>query len=213
MFATDRDLIAFDPLLFEDYQPRAQVLFQGECNVIESALDIGGGIPDFTSQRIGIGSVVLVGRTPLEVMKSLGPLSLSVSRIRPDGMGPLIMPENQSGISLSIVTFTAQLQIVYFQLLRMAGIEPQLAGQPGQLTATMIMNPGALCTANILGALSLIYLGASAGQGADSSAAQRGLLYQRRFESEVERCIVHLDTNGDGRADAIRKLSGGPMLR
>jgi hypothetical protein len=95
----------------------------------------------------------------------------------------------------------------------MAGIEPQLAGQPGQLTAAMIMNPGALSTANILGALSLIYLGASAGQGADSSAAQRGLLYQRRFESEVERCIVHLDTNGDGRADAVRKLSGGPMLR
>lgn len=213
MLIKDRDLLTYDPCVFEDMRMRAAVLFEGEADLDDFTLEVHEGINDFAQQRIGIGSVILVSRTPLEVTAVMGPLALSVSRIRPDGDGPGIAPMGKSGMPISVVTFTAQIRAVYFSLLRMAGIEPELSAVAGQATAAMILNPGALRQANALGALAMVYQGAGMGTGIDSAAAARGAVFQRRFEAEVERCLLHLDMNGDGRPDAVRRLTGGPMLR
>jgi hypothetical protein len=209
----DTDLLRLDPTLLDDYRPRTQTLALGEADVDEFTLTATSGVSDFASARVGVGSVLIIDRTPLEVMAVVGPATLLVSRLRPDGEGGAILPNVKSGGEFECVTFLPQIRTVHTQLLRMAGIEPELAGLPGQATAAMIMNAGALALANALGALALIYVGAGAGLPGESPMLARSVLFQRRFEAEVERCTLHLDMNGDGRPDAVRKLSGGPMLR
>jgi hypothetical protein len=71
------------------------------------------------------------------------------------------------------------------------------------------MNPRSLRLVEALGALHLIYAGASvAGDpGVEGGAAGRAQIYRSRFEQARRLAAARIDTDSDGIADATRYLS------
>ena len=95
----------------------------------------------------------------------------------------------------------------------MLGLEPAGEALADELDETAVLNPAALSRLEALGALHVIYAGASAGQGSDSPAALRAAMYRDRFAAERGSVIVKLDTDGDGVADTARRPGLSRLVR
>lgn len=203
MFATDRDLLILEPMLFHDLRWPSQRLMHGHCTVNQTALALDSMDINFEEAQVQAGGVITVEDTPLEVVSRLDPKKLIVSRVRP--VDRAAIPAGSFVGDCIVTSFAAQLDQVYRTMLRMAGLSVQ--------DAFAVLNAEDARTANALGALALIFLAASNGAGTEHPHAQRAALYQKRFEAECERLTLVLDTNADGSADTSRRLTGGPMLR
>ncbi|MCX5688990.1 MAG: hypothetical protein NTV94_04250 [Planctomycetota bacterium] len=203
MFATDRDLLVLEPMLFHDVRWPSQRVVRGRCMVVQTALALESLDISFEDGQVDAGGVIVVGATPLEVVRRLDAKKLLVSRVRPIDRPPI--PVGSIVDECLVTTFAAQLDQVHRTMLRMAGLSAR--------DMPIVLNPEDARAAHALGALSLIFLAASNGAGTDHPHAQRAVMYQKRFEAECERVTLVLDTNNDGIADSSRRLAGGPMVR
>jgi hypothetical protein len=218
-FTTDRDLLILEPGLFRQVQWVAQRLISATCSVSGTTLTSSG--VDFVAQNVGPGHVALADGVAVEVVARLSATSLTVSRPRATLDEATVPPAQVTNKTLTISTFLPQVQIVHEQLLRMLGIEPAdagvsgLAGVDGVLTEAAIMNPRSLRLVEALGALHLIYAGASTvgDTGVEGGAAARAELYRARFEQVRRIAAARIDTDGDGIADATRHLNVMQLTR
>lgn len=207
MFATDRHLLILEPNLVRDVSWIGQRLVNG-------AGDIAGTTLTMTDQDIGFdlvgvepGQVVLAGGVVYEIVQILDADQLTISRIRPDGDGPILPPSPAAGVAVELPTFRPQLAMIHAQVLRMLGIDPDEVPTPGVVTEASITNGESLALFEALGALHLIFTAAAALGGAGSPAAYKANLYRERFAAERARVAARIDTDGDGRADATRRPS------
>jgi hypothetical protein len=212
MFASDRDLLVYEPNLFRDVGWVGQTLIRGTGSVAGTTLTITGGTDtNLLSANVAAGYVVVVGGTPYEIVARLSGSTATISRLRDLAGDPVRPPSPATAQDVSVMTFRPQIQIVHEQVLRMLGIEP---ADPSSDDATaigesQITNPGSLARVESLGALHLIYAAAAA-PGGDlglGSLAGKAQLYRDRFARERQRVIAHVDTNGDGQPDATRRLN------
>jgi len=211
MFATDRDLLILEPNLFRDVGWVGQRLCKGTASISGTTLTLGGADVALDAAGVGAGHVVTVGGTSYEVVARLGATTLTISRPRASGLDPILPPSAASAVEAMIATFVPQIAIVERQVLRMAGIEPEDA-TPSVPTASDIANPGALTTLVALGALHLVYAaaGASAGGG---WLTERAAMYRDRFSAARQSVRVLVDLDGDGVADATRRLNVAQFVR
>ncbi len=214
MFTTDRDLLALEPNLFRDISWLAQTLCFGAGSLSGGTLTLDG--PILAGTGVGAGNVVVVDRTPMEVLTAPAADTLTVSLSRPDPAGPPIIPADRTGVPVVIITFAPQLALVHRQLLAMLGIRdgsptPPIA--PDTAIESQIVNPRDLALVETLGALHLIYSAASAALPETSPQAQRARMYQERFAKERWRARADIDLNNDGLADATRTLNISHLLR
>lgn len=203
MFAADCDLLKFEPMLFHDLRWPSQRLLRGRCTLDQVSLGLESTDITFEAAQVSTGSVIIVGETPLEVVQRVEAKKLIVSRVRPGGAPPIPVPAFVG--DCVVASFAVQLDLAHRTMRRMAGL--------GTSDQVIILNPEDARAANALGALSLIFVAASNGAGADHPHSQRAVMYQKRFEAECERLTLVLDTNSDGIADTSRRLAGGPMVR
>lgn len=214
MFAHDRDLLILEPRLFFDVAWSAQKLFEGSGASINSTgdtLTVTAGA--FDALGVEAGFVVLVAKTPLEVIERLSPTSLRISRLRADMDAPLIPATPGSSLDVSIASFRPQIGIVHGQLLRALGIEPGAQGAAGIPSEADITNPRALALAESLGALHLIFAAAAALVGPDSPLWVKANLYRERFAAERRRVAATIDTNADGAGDVVRRINALQFIR
>lgn len=215
MFATDRDLLMYEPRLFLD------TVWVGQRQVSETGIVVSGVLvvsgATFMTDGIEAGQVVTYKDAAYEVVQVLGETQLGLSLPRAGVDDPVILAPDTASTTVRIYTFRYQLRIVHEQILRMIGIEPAVEAEPGEtlVTESSIVNPGALRRLEALGALHLIYAAASvAGPLGDGSVyADRAAMYRERFAAERERVNVLIDTDGDGRADAARRPTVMHMVR
>jgi hypothetical protein len=96
----------------------------------------------------------------------------------------------------------------------MLGLEPSqttLDGwAPGEAS---VLNPRDLALVEALGVLHLIYSSAAAPLGDGNTLAARAEHFRDRFAHERWRARAIIDTDGDGRADAVRSMSVGVLRR
>ena len=205
MFSTDRDLLALEPNLFRDVSFLAQTLAVTTGTLTAGVLAIDDPLSDST---VAPGCVVLLDRTPLEILSITDPSTLVVSLTRPDPDGPQILPLNRAAAPVAISTFQPQLAIIHRQLLAMLGHRVRRAPPaPGIILESAILNPRDLTPIECFGALNLIYSAAAAPLSDSSPQAQRARMYQDRFAQERWRARAEIDFDGDGAADAVRTLN------
>lgn len=215
MFASDRDLLMYEPRLFLDAVWVGQRLFAGTGVVVSSVLVASGSA--FTAIGIGAGHVVNYKDASYEVVQVLGATQLGLSVPRASADDPVIPAPDSASTGVAIYTFRHQRLIVHEQILRMIGIEPDVEAQPGValVTESSIINPTALRRLEALGSLHLVFAAASASGavGEGSVYSEKAAMYRERFAAERERVSVLIDTDGDGRADATRRPTVMHLVR
>tara|TARA_R110000782_G_scaffold48744_6_gene106553 strand:- start:888 stop:1526 length:639 start_codon:yes stop_codon:yes gene_type:complete len=201
-FAHDRDLLVLEPALLRDVGWAGQRVLDTTGSVAGTTLTLASG--SFPDAGLGAGSVALVDGLALEVVAILTPTTATVSLLRARRDGPEVAPPAATNRAVRAYTFGPQRELVHRQVLTMAGIDPD---GTGPLDQSAITNPNALVRLEALGALHLIYAGASAPGSGGMALADRAAMYRERFGAERGRVAVLVDLDADGIAEARRSLS------
>lgn len=207
----DRDLLLLEPSLFRDLGWVGQRLCRSSATIAGTTITLSS--PDVGLDAAGVttGHVVSFEGVGYEVVARLSATTATISRARGEPDDPVIPPAPWAVASTAeFTTFGPQIAIVHGQLLRMLGIDPGDAGAPPESSIT---NPRALTLAETLGALHLVYAAAAAPQRRDGPLHERAEMYRRRFAQERLRAVIRLDLDGDGVADATRRLSIAQLWR
>ncbi len=212
MFASDRDLLAREPVLFEDVSWAAQRLVVGTGTVSGTTLTMTAG-PSLTAQGVAAGMVALVtqsdgARQGVEIVEVTSSTAATVSLVRARSDDAVIPPTAVVGAAVSIVTLSPQIELVHRQVLQMAGIEGDGRAGTDVLAESAITNGAALVQVEALGALAMV-LGSLAASSPDGGGlARRAAHFRTAYEVARRRAIVEVDLDGDGLPDAARRLNG-----
>ena len=209
MIATDRDLLVYEPRLFNDAFFASQRVFDapsaGSFDTAGTTLTATGA--KWVDWNVGTGWVVLVADAPAEVVTRFNQTQLYVSKLREDAGAAVVSAGSGSSLSIRVSTFRPQIQQIHDALMRGVGIEPTAIVAPGIITEANITNPKALLRAECLGTLQMVYQAVAVVSGEGSIAWAKARSYAERFAEERRRIAVEIDTNADGSADAVRRFS------
>lgn len=176
-------------------------MVSGDTLSIVGSLDV-----PFNQAMIEEGHMVSIGAMVVEVADVQSANTLTVTVLRPT-MDSVTQPPRQIDTApFTILTFRTQIEWAHRQVLTMLGLRAQ--GDPGTgLSESAVTNSVDLVRLEALGALYLIYSAAGALENNESPNNQRAQVYRRRFNDERMRVVAKVDTDGDGVADAIRRLN------
>ncbi|MEO1534037.1 MAG: hypothetical protein AAFS11_00560 [Planctomycetota bacterium] len=213
MFASDRDLLVYEPRLFLETGWLGQLVFRVTGAVGSSVAFVSGF--DFAAAGVGVGSVVSYGGASYEVAQVIGLGQLGLSRLRASSGDSVIGVPTLATGELECFTYAPQMAVVHGQILRMLGIDPDDPSE-GALTADAVVNPGALTRLECLGTLHLVYSAAAAASAAGSVGlgyVERSLMYRERFAAERGRVTAMIDLDGDGEAESVRRPGVSHLVR
>lgn len=203
-FATDIDLLHWEPRLMQDAAAVAQTLLAGTADLSGSVLTLTSGsltdAPITTEHVVTLGDPV-AGSFPIVSINSSTVLSLSVlhDQLYPaEGAGEPWAPFSGSGIGYSIRTFWPQRAIVSELLLQAARVKRQ--------NVASILNPEVLKRPCVLGSLQMIYTALAAAASEPAPLLVRAELYERLYRRALGAARIDLDFNGDGVIDTSRLL-------
>lgn len=137
----------------------------------------------FADSQLAPGHVIVIEDRPLEIIERTSATTATVSLIRPTPDAAPIVPANFTARPGLVVSFAPQIALIHAELLHLLGLSNPAEGDP---TESDILNPADL---------------------------RRADMYRIRFNAERRRLRIHLDTDGDGQADAIRTPAVIPLIR
>ncbi|MEM6333746.1 MAG: hypothetical protein AAF823_10455 [Planctomycetota bacterium] len=203
-FSTDRDLLALDAAVFADLPFAAQQRLRITDGQLDGTtlLTVEG---DFAAALVTAGSVVLVDRTPYEVIERTDATTLSVSQLRARLADPLIPAPGPAASDLTVVarTFEPQAALVHAALLRLLGIDPD--DPAAALTEEAVLSLTLMARLEALGTLELAYASAATTQGDNDELRRKADHYRHRFQRELRAACVLIDTTGNGLPDETRR--------
>ncbi len=206
MFATDRDLLAFEPELFRDVGWAGQRLIKGVGDISGTTLTLTSYDNTFAAAGVNTGNVVMVDSVPYEITARLSATTATISRIRPDPSGAVIPPAAVTGKPVVVTTFLPQIALAHRQVLRWLGIDPDETGDG--VRESNITNASAFREAEALGVLSQV-LYSAAGPAMDgatvSERINRSRKYQEDFFQMVRSIGARIDADGDGIVESTRR--------
>jgi len=149
-------------------------------------------------------------RLPARSSMMASPVGSPVTR---GGDDAVITPSAVVGAEVVVPTFGPQIRMVSALTLRMLGIEPEGQSGPAGLFESSIVSTSALTRFVCLGVLHAVYSAAAALGPSQGSLAVKAAAYRERFAAERGRVAVKIDTDGDGVADALRRLNVVQFVR
>lgn len=213
MFAADRDLLIYEPNLFRDVVFLGQRVASGIADAAEFTLTFYPDDSTLAAAGVGPGVVVTLNGVAHEVLELTADNEAIISRLRAADDAPPLPPAPVSGAPAFVFSAAPQMRAVYLRILRTIGIEPQGAPVPGQPREQDITNGKALRHLLCMGTLELLFRAAGTLLDEAHPVNQRARFYAAAFEAERDRAVAHLDANGDGVPDTIRRLNGTPLAR
>jgi hypothetical protein len=214
-FSDDVDILRYEPALFGELYPAAQVLIAGTGGALSGATFSGSGA-DFVSAQVSAGGVVYLQSEDgaldgaYERVSVDAAAQLTVSVIRPDSDDDAVPPPAATDISYRISTFGSQASEVGFQLMEYFGLRP---GHPtSDVDVEDILDTDVLRRASVFAVISGVYA-TLASKAEDENFWKKSSYYQRLFEKARERCRLSIDVDNDGVADVTRLGASGRLLR
>jgi len=202
-FSTDRDLLVYEPTLFTD----APFVAQQRVNVSDGALtgtQLSSVDADFAAAQVEAGHVVMIGKTPYEVIDRIDASTLTVSLLRTRLNDDPIPGADGTNLSVKVRTFAPQAAIMHDTLLRLLGIDPD--APDATLTEDSVVSLSVMARLEALGTLERIYSSAAAISGDNEPLRTRAHEYGRRFHIAAAQSTVLIDVDNDGHADERRHL-------
>lgn len=212
-FATDADLLHWEPGIFIDGASVSQTLMSGTGALAGTTFTIAEG--SFEDAHIDRGHVVVLdapvaGSFPVFKVNSPTELLLTVLY---DDLHPSaqeedpdpISPGEGTGLNYRIRTFSPQRQSVSEQLLQAAGVKSE--------EVSTIINPQVFRRPCVLGTLQMIYIALAANADDPTPLLVRAELFERLYQRAIRAAVVEIDTDNDGAGDEDRELSVARLRR
>lgn len=216
-FCTDTDLLSYEPLLFRDAVAAAQTLLAGTAAVDGTLVTLPA--PGPVAASVVAGDVItftgtaLAGCYPILGVGADSTLTISVLHqgVYPEEAvtaGDVLPSPSLVGSAAAqpfvIRTSFPQRRIVSQMILEAAGL--------GAVEAAVV-NPRELARACALGTLQMVYGALAAVAGDPIVPAARADLYGALFRRALRAARVEVDTDGDGKADDVRRLNAVTLVR
>lgn len=212
-FALDKDLLALEPALFRDVAWIGQRLVAGQGSASGTALTMSSQDATFDAAGVGAGNVALINGAAYEVVDRISGTVLTISRLRGSSDDALLPVGSVADAEVTVPTFAPQIAMVHRQVMRMIGVEPDVQPLESQVGESAIVNQSALIRLESLGALHLVYSGASSAMGPEAPLARKADFYRLRFCEERQRAVAMIDLDGDGEPDAMRRFNVFQLTR
>lgn len=209
-FSTDRDLLLYEPTLFNDLPwVSQQRLSVTDADVMGTTLTSAEA--DFEATQVTTGSVLLVGKVPVEVLSRIDSMTLTVSLPRTRTSDAAIPPGDVSSALVVARTFAPQAELVCGSLLGMLGLDSDDPDEP--LDADAVVSLSLMARLESLGTLERVFSSAAALTGDNDGLLFKAAEYRRRFLEAAARCPVQIDTTGDGLPDEKRYIGVSRLTR
>ena len=212
MFATDRTLLALEPMLFRDVVFLSQRLCAGTCSTSESTLTASTLDPDFLAANVQPGHILTIDGVSYEIAEVAASDTLKVSRLRASQDTPLIPPAALTDRPFTIDTFDPQLALAHSRLLQMLSLAP--AGVASHLVSeTALLNPADFAPFEAMLALKhLLNAAGTLSRDTPQLSALRAAI-DLSLRNARQSLTANLDLNGDGLPDSRRRLDVQYLMR
>lgn len=202
-FATDTDLLHWEPNLLRDAGAVAQTLLSGTGTIESTSFTIDSGSlldAQISGEHVIVLDAPISGSFPIVSVDSATAMTLSVlhDQIGADGFSAWT-PGAGSGIGFAIRTFWPQRRIVSELLSLTAGVD--------FAHASRIINPEALRRPCVLGSLQMIYTALAAASEEPGAYLVRAEMYERLYRRALRATRVDVDLDDDGHIDVRRSLN------
>jgi len=215
MTPLDRDLLILEPRLFNELAWLGQRLHRSASATMQGG---GVGVTDasapFSGLGIAIGHVILLNDVPVEITAITSATQATISLIRASTSDTAIPARNLTGtVTIECFTFAPQIAAIHERIIRGLGLATGVTSASGPLAEDRITNPRDVAHTVVLGALHQIY-SAAAPLIADATAVRaKADTYRERFALARRSLAAELDSDGDGIADAVRRISVINLVR
>ena len=202
-FATDRDLLTYEPNIFQEVGYVAQQMLSTNDGVL-SGTSLTSVSSSFPNASIDEGSVVVVADEAVEVIRAISHEEIEVSRLRKHLDDPPIGCGQGTGLTVTAATFGPQIGAVHDGLMALLGCDEE--NQRIVFEEERVLSISVMARLETLGALERIYSGAIMLGENREVIELKANRYRRMFAEARSRASVKIDVNGDGHADEQRSL-------
>ena len=214
VFCDDMDLLHWEPNIFRDAAAAAQTLLSGTGDLAGTTFTLDNGSlyeSHIQPNQVIVLSGSIAGSYLIVSVDADGQLTLSVlhDKLFPDDGPPEAAPVGTAlDLAFTIRSFWAQRRVVSGVLEEAIGVAPGMEDE-----SATIINPQVLKRVCVLGTLQMIYNALAAAAEEPARLALRADLYERLYRQAIRSVCVELDLNGDGEADAVRRLDVRELVR
>ncbi|MHC5076385.1 MAG: hypothetical protein ACYTFM_08155 [Planctomycetota bacterium] len=213
-FSEDRDILKYEPELFNQYYFQSQVLGEGTGGTLSSTSFTVSG-EDFISASVSPGCVIHLEATGLtgcayEVVSVDSATQLTVSVLRARVDDEPVAPPSASDVSYRISTFAPMAEEVKAELMECFGI--LASDTDGEIDINDILDKEVLRRASVFLLMSRAY-GSLASEADDEHFFKKSNYYQSLYEKARQRCRIDIDINGDGEREETIGRGIGRLIR
>ena len=206
----DRDLLVVEPTVFVGAAAVATTLLS-VADAEVSGTSLTSATADFEANDIDEGHVAVVDGVPVEVVNRVADTQLSISLPRVSIEDGLIPPGDGTGLAFAVLTFERLIEQMQRELLKRVGVDGDHPIDP--LDETAILNPATVGRVLALRVIASAFAHAAALNPLDASLAERASHSRDAAERSLLQTVVVLDKDGDGIADATRRLDVTSFVR
>lgn len=214
MFAKDRDLLVLEPRLLDEVAWMGQRVHAApSVTITGDGVGVTDGAGVFGSV-VGVGAVLLLDGLAVEVVEVGSATEATISLIRADReAAPIPASSLGSSAAMQVYTFSPQIGLVHDQVLRGLGLAPGVTEAGGAVAEDRVTNGASMASFEALGALHLVYAGAAPLAGEPGAIERKAASYRARFAASRMSIGAELDLDGDGVADATRRVGAFQLMR